>query len=271
MDEVVIVEACRTAVGKFCGTLKNKSAQDLAEVVINGIIERSHLDPSIIDNVIFGQCRQSSDSSNIARVAALRCGIPESSPGYTVMCACASGMMALSSGTNAINTGMIDAALVGGTESMTNGIFYLSNARFGVGTGNTQLKDSITEAQFCSQPQDIYGRINMGITAENIAKKYNISREDQDEFAYNSQIKAARAIKEGKFRDEIIPITIVDEKKQTSTIFDTDEFPRETSMEKLAKLSSAFIDNGTVTAGNSSGRNDGASALLLMNLNKAKK
>lgn len=146
---------------------------------------------------------------------------------------------------------------------MTNAHFYLSNARWGVGTGNAELKDSLTEAQFCSQPADLYGRFNMGITAENVAEEYHISREDQDRFALASQQKAATAIREGRFRNEIIPLTVPQGRKKPPVIFDTDEFPRETSMEQLARLKPAFRDGGTVTAGNSSGRNDGASALML--------
>jgi len=169
-----------------------------------------------------------------------------------------------------IQTGNADVVLTGGTESMSNAIFYLSNARYGVGTGDARLKDSLTEAQFCSQPQDIYGHFNMGMTAENVAEKYHISREEQDAFALCSQQKAARAIAEGRFREEIIALTVPQGRKKDPIIFDTDEFPRETSPEKLAKLKPCFKpDGGTVTAGTSSGRNDGASALLLMSEEKA--
>lgn len=183
MRNVVIVEGCRTAVGNMGGTLVPLSAENMAEAVMNGILERSGIDPAEIDQVIMGQCRQSSDSSNVARVAALRTKIPVETPAYTVMCACASGMMAAASGVNAIRSGEADAVLAGGTESMSNAIFYMNNARYGVGTGNAQLIDSLTEAQFCSQPQDIYGRFNMGMTAENVAEKLNISRQEQDAFA----------------------------------------------------------------------------------------
>ena len=270
MKRVVITEACRTAVGNMGGSLKPLSAEDLAVAVMKGIIERSSIDPMLIEQVYMGQCRQSSDSSNVARVAALRAGIPESSPAATVMCACASGMMATFNGMTSIQTGNADVVLTGGTESMSNAIFYLSDARYGVGTGDARLKDSLTEAQFCSQPQDIYGHFNMGMTADNVAEKYHISREDQDIFALNSQLKAAKAISEGKFKDEIIPVTVPQGRKKDPIIFDTDEFPRETSLEKLAKLKPCFTpETGTVTAGTSSGRNDGASALLLMSEEKA--
>lgn len=154
---------------------------------------------------------------------------------------------------------------------MSNAVFYMNNARYGVGTGSTQLLDSLTEAQFCSQPQDIYGRFNMGMTAENIAEKMGITRQEQDSFAHNSQVKAAKAIADGKFKQEIIPITVPQGKKNDPIIFDTDEFPRLSSEEKLASLKPVFrLDGkGTVTAGNSSGRNDGASGLLLMSEQKA--
>lgn len=267
---VVIVDGCRTAIGKFGGSLKPVSAEDLAVTVMKASLERSGVKLIDIDEVIFGQCRQSSDASNIARTAALRAGVPETVPANTVMCACASGMLAINNGYNSILTGQNDTVLTGGTESMTNAIFYLSNARWGVGTGSTQLKDSLTEAQINSQPNDIYGSFNMGYTAENIAELMNISREDQDKFALDSQNKALKAIAEGRFMDEIVPVTIYDKKKKENIIFDTDEFPKETSMEKLAKLRAVFKEGGTVTAGTSSGRNDGAAALLLMSEEKAR-
>lgn len=271
MEKVVIVEACRTAVGTMGKTLKSLSAEDLAVEVMRGIIDRSGVKPEMIDQVIMGQCRQSSDSSNLARVAALRSGIPCEVPANTVMCACASGMLAVENAMTSIRCGNSDIVLAGGAESMSNAVFYMNNARYGVGTGSTQLLDSLTEAQFCSQPQDIYGRFNMGMTAENIAEKMGITRQEQDTFAHNSQVKAAKAIVDGKFKQEIIPITVPQGKKNDPIIFDTDEFPRLSSEEKLASLKPVFrLDGkGTVTAGNSSGRNDGASGLLLMSEQKA--
>lgn len=270
MDNIVIVEACRTAVGKFGGSLKPLSAADLAVETMKAAIERSGIDVNEIDEVDFGQCRQSSDASNIARYAALKAGIPERAPGNTVMCACASGMLAVREGMDSVLLGQNKTVLVGGVESMTNAIYYLSNVRWGLKAGSTELKDSLTEAQFCSQPADIYGRFNMGMTAENIAEKYGITRTEQDEFALHSQEKAAKAIAEGRFKDEIIPLTVPQGKKQPDLIFDTDEFPRQTSMEALAKLKPAFKPDGSVTAGNASGRNDGASALILTTESHAK-
>lgn len=270
MENVVVVDACRTAVGKYGGSLKPLSAADLATAVMKASMERTQINPEEIDEVDFGHCRQTSDFSNIARYSALKAGIPEKTPGNTVMCACASGMLAVRDGMNSIMSGQNKVVLAGGTESMTNAYFYLSNARWGVGTGDAVLKDSLTEAQMCSQPQDIYGRFGMGMTAENIAERYGITREEQDRFSLDSQLKAAKAIKKGAFKDEIIPLTVPQGRKTPDMIFDTDEFPRETSMELLGKLRPAFKENGCVTAGNSSGRNDGASALILMSESYAK-
>lgn len=269
MDSVVIVEACRTAVGKFGGTLKPYSAGELASAMMSAAISRAGISPELIDEVDFGQCRQSSDHSNIARYAALKAGIPDRVPGNTVMCACASGMLAVRDGMNSILLGQNSVVLTGGVESMSNAPYYVSDLRWGLKAGDTKLKDSLTEAQFCSQPEDIYGRFNMGMTAENIAERYGISRSDQDEFALRSQQKAAEAIASGRFRDEIVPLTVPQGRKKPDIIFGTDEFPRETSMEALAKLKPAFREGGSVTAGNSSGRNDGASALLLMSERRA--
>jgi acetyl-CoA C-acetyltransferase len=270
MKDIVIVEACRTAVGNMGGSLKPLMPDDLARVVMEGALKRAGVEPALVDEVIFGHCRQSSDNPNIARIAALRCGIPESVPAYTVMRQCASGMTAVANGAMAIQTGQNDIVLAGGTESMSNTVFYLRDARYGLGIGNKELLDSLTESQFCAQPQDLYGRFNMGMTAENVAERMKISREDQDAFAYGSQMKAAAAIAAGRFKDEILPVVVPQGKKEP-IVFDTDEFPRETSLEKLAKLKPVFRPDGkgTVTAGNSSGRNDGASAVLLMSGGKA--
>lgn len=270
MREVVIVEACRTAVGKIGGTLKDIPAEELARVVVQGILDRSKIDPKEISEVMMGHCRQTSDNPNIARIVALRCGIPEEVPAKTIMRQCASAMSAVVDGVMSIQVGDNDVVLAGGTESMSTAVFYIRGARYGLGTGSTTLVDALTEGQFQSQPQEIYGSYNMGVTADNVAAKLNISREDADAFALQSQLRAAKAIKEGKFKDEIVPV-IVPQRKKDPIVFDTDEFPRETSIEKLAKLKPAFSKDGVTTAGNSSGRNDGASAILIMSADKAKK
>jgi len=270
MRDVVIVEAVRTAVGAFGKSLKPLNAETLAATVLKAAVERAGVSVDTVDEICMGHCRQTEDFSNTARYAALMAGFPEEIPANTVMCACASGMLAARNAVNLIRGGDAEVVLAGGTESMTNAPFYLPNARWGLGTGTAQLRDSLTEAQFQSQPPDIYGRFNMGITAENVAEKMGISREEQDEFSLRSQEKAAAAIAAGRFRDEIVPLTVPQGRKKPPMIFDTDEFPRETSLEKLAALKPAFQpDGGTVTAGNSSGRNDGASVLLLMSAEKA--
>jgi acetyl-CoA C-acetyltransferase len=271
MRDVVIVDACRTAIGSFGGTLKPLQPDDLAYEAVGGILKRTKIEKGMIDEVILGHCRQSSDNPNIARLTALRCGIPEEVPSYTVMSQCSSGMNAVCNAAMSIQAGKNDIVLAGGTESMTNAVFYVRNARYGFGTGTTEFLDSLTEAQLRSQPQDIYGVFNMGGTAENIAERMGISREDQDRFALQSQQRAAAAIAAGKFKDEIIPVTVPQGRKKDPILFDTDEFPRETSMEALSKLKPVFRTDGkgTVTAGNSSGRNDGAAALLLMSADKA--
>ena len=285
MENVVIVDGCRTAVGKMGGSLKPLSAYDLACAVMKGILDRTKIDPAIIDEVIMGQCRQTSDEPNIARVAALKVGIPDSVPAYTVMRQCASGMTAVQNGAMAIMSGINDVVLAGGTESMSNAVFYIRNARWGVGTGNTDLVDALTEGQFRSQPQEMYGKYNMGATAENIALTLGITREEQDAFSLESQRKAIAAVDSGRFKDEIVPVVVPQGRKKDPIVFDTDEFPnRTTNEEKMAKLKPCFNIKkdaegrvfgtseltGTVTAGSSSGRNDGASALLLMSESKAK-
>ncbi len=276
---VVIVEACRTAVGKFGGSLKPCSAYDLACCVMQGILDRSGVDPSVIDEVIMGQCRQTSDEPNIARVAALKVGIPVSASAHTVMRQCASAMTAVQNGAMQIMTGLSDVVLAGGTESMSNAVFYLRNARWGVGTGNTELVDAVTEGQFKSQPEEMYGRYNMGATAENVAEQLGITREEQDLFSAESQRKAIEAIDAGRFVEEIVPITVPQGRKKPPIVFDTDEFPkRDTGYEKMSRLKPCFnithddqermyntsALTGTVTAASSSGRNDGASAVLMM-------
>jgi acetyl-CoA C-acetyltransferase len=245
--------------------LKPLKADDISTEVVKGALARSGVDSAAIDMVILGHCRQTSDDPNIARLTALRSGIPESVPAYTVMAQCVSGMTAVMNAATYIMSGQADAVLAGGTESMSNAVFYFRDGRFGIGTRNTELLDALVEAQLRSQPQDIYGVFNMGITAENVAEKYGVTREEQDAFAYASQCKALEAIRDGKFRDEIVPIEIP-QRKKPPIIFDTDEFPRETSPEALAALKPVFKTDGagTVTAGNSSGRNDGAAALILM-------
>ena len=273
MENVVIVEACRTAVGRMGGALRPLQAVDMTCEVFRGLLSRSKIDPAEINEVVIGQCRQSSDEPNIARIAALRVGIPDTSTAHTVMRQCASGMTAVHNAAMQIMCGVSDVTIGGGAESMSNGIFYMRNARYGLGTGNAELVDSVTEGQFQSQPVETYGRFNMGVTAENVAEQMHISREDQDAFSLESQRRAIDAIDSGRFKEEIIPVSVPQGRHQDPLTFDTDEHPhRGLTMEKMAKLKPVFRTDGkgTVTAGNSSGRNDGASAMLMMSERKAK-
>ncbi|MDF2571257.1 MAG: Acetyl-CoA acetyltransferase [Sporomusa sp.] len=270
MQEVVIVSAVRTAVGKIGGTLKDIQPDDLGKIVIEAAVNKAQIETAAIDEVIFGHVKQSADVPNVARVAALRAGIPIDVPAYTVMRQCASGLQAVNNAAQAIMCGLADIVVAGGVESMSNAPYYLRNARYGFGSGNAVVYDSNIESQIHAQPMEVYGHLNMGLTAENLAEKYGISREEQDIFALGSQEKAASAIKEGKFHDEIVPVTVT-RRKADPIVFDTDEFPRKTSLEQLTKLSPAFKAGGTVTAGNSSGRNDGAACLVLMSAREAQR
>ena len=262
MREVVIVSGVRTAIGKLGGTLKNMNVETLAEKVITASLHKLPIEAKQIDEVIFGHAKQSSDTPNLARVAALYANLPIEIPAYTVHRQCGSGMQAVISAAQSIALGACDIVVAGGAESMSTAPYYIRNARFGYGSGNGELLDPNTESQPKSQPVERYGRLTMGMTAENLADKYAISRTAQDEFAFQSQEKAAYAIQNGKFMNEIIPLEIKD--KRNTKIFDTDEFPKQSSLEGLGALKAVFKKEGTVTAGNSSGRNDGAAALVLM-------
>ena len=259
-ERVVIVEGVRTPIGRFGGTLKNVGSGFLAAHVITALLNKTGVHPEQVEEVILGEVRQTTESSNVARVAAIRANIPVEVPAFTINRLCASGMQAIASGVQQIQSGHAQIVVAGGTESMSNAPIYLRNSRFG--EGNPYLVDSHLETG--QQPKEIYGdHLGMGITAENVAVDYEISREDQDYFALESQRRATKAIEAGLFHDEIVPIQVTSRKK--TIVFDTDEHPRpETTMEKLRQLKPAFLQGGTVTAGNSCGRNDGASAVLLM-------
>lgn len=268
MREVVVVSAVRTPIGSIGGALKGLQPETLLKIAFEGAIEKASIDKAIIDEVIAGHAKQSTDAPNIARVAALMVKVPESIPGYTVHRQCASGMQAILNGMQQIQCGYSDTVLVGGVESMSTAPFYIRNARFGVGNGNTAFIDPNTESQPKSQPQDIYGVFNMIQTADNVARQFNVSREQQDQFALQSQQRAIAAMDAGKFDAEIVPV-ILPQKKKDPIVFATDEYPkRNTDLQQLAKLKPIFAD-GFVTAGNASGRNDGASALVLMDKAKA--
>ncbi|MBP2645693.1 MAG: Acetyl-CoA acetyltransferase [Firmicutes bacterium] len=270
MQEAVIVSAVRTAIGKIGGTLKSVQPEDLGQIVISEAIQRAGIDSSTIDEIILGQTKQSADAPNIARVAALKAGIPIEVPAYTVMRQCGSGLQAVNNAAQAIMSGYADIIVAGGTESMSNAPYYMRGARYGYGAGNAVLVDSNTESQPRSQPRETYGELTMGLTAENLSVRYGISREEQDAFAFASQEKAAAAIEQGKFTEEIVPV-MVPRKKGEAERFEVDEFPRKTSLPELAKLKAVFKAGGTVTAGNSSGRNDGAACLVVMSAKEAER
>ncbi len=269
MSNVVIIDSVRTAIGKLGGALENVPADFLAAAVLDEVIKRADIPKESIDEVIMGQAKQSSDASNLARVASLRAGYPVEVPGYTVHRQCGSGIQAINSASQQIQSGLGDVVIAGGAESMSTAPYYMRNIRFGLKSGNGQLLDPNTESQPGSQPVEDYGMLTMGMTAENLAEKYSISRTEQDEFALRSQENAKRAISAEIFSKEIVPYQI--KTKKGVIEFNVDEHPRETSLEKLADLKPVFKKNGTVTAGNSSGRNDGASALILMSEEAAKR
>jgi len=268
MREVVVVSAVRTPIGNIGGALKDISPEALLTKAMQGAVDRCKISLNEIDEVIAGQTKQTTDAPNIARVASLIMRIPEEVPAYTVHRQCASGMQAMLSGMMQIRCGYSDVVLCGGVESMSTAPFYIRNARLGLGNGNQMLLDPNIESQPKSQPSDIYGTFNMIQTADAVAEQFGVSRGACDDFACNSQKKAIAAIDAGRFSDEILPIRISGKKKE-DLIFDTDEFPRrDTDPDKLAKLKPIFV-NGVTTAGNASGRNDGAAALVLMSAEKA--
>jgi acetyl-CoA C-acetyltransferase len=268
MRDVVVVSAVRTALGSIGGTLKNVQPETLLATALEGALAKAGVAKEAIDEVICGQAKQSTDQPNISRLTSLMIRIPEATPAYTVHRQCASGMQAILSGTQQIQCGYSDIILCGGVESMSTAPFYIRGARFGVGSGNTVFVDPNVESQPKSQPNDIYGTFNMIWTADEVARRYNITREECDAFALQSQRRAIAAIDSGRFKDEIVPVTIPQRKKDP-IIFDTDEFPkRDTNEAKMAKLRPIFPD-GVTTAGNASGRNDGASALVIMAAEKA--
>lgn len=269
-NRVFVVSAQRTAVGKIGGALKDVQPDDLLLPLFEDLKAKNLIPDEVIDEVIIGQAKQSQDQSNIARMALLKAGLPESLPGYTVHRQCGSGMQAIHNAYMAIRSGIGNAYIVGGVESMSSAPYYIRNGRYGFLSGNSEILDPNKESQPGSQPEEKYGRLVMGMTAENLAEDYGLSREEQDSFAYGSQMKAQEAIENGAFEEEIVPVTIL-QKKGNPVVFSVDEHPRKTSLEKLAALNPAFKKGGTVTAGNSSGLNDGASMLLVVSEEIVKK
>ncbi len=267
MEEVYIMGAVRTAIGKYGGSLKSVPAHELGALVIRSVLERAGVAGDMVDEVILGEVRQSTEASNIARCALLEAGLPEHVPGFTVNRLCASAMQAVLCGCQEIWLKQAEVIVAGGTENMSRAPIYLRGSRWG-GNKNT-LVDSNIEAGSTAAPTSIYGAgLSMTKTAENVAEQFHITREEQDAFAAESQRRALAAINAGYFREEIVPVAVQEKKK--SFLFDTDEFPRPgTTTEVLAGLKSIVKPGGTVTAGNSCGLNDGAAALVLMSGSRA--
>lgn len=262
MEDVYIASGVRTAIGRYGGALKSVPAHVLASTVMKEAVRRAGIDAERIDEVILGEVRQSTEASNLARCALLGAGFPEHIPGYTVNRLCASAMQAVYSGCQEIWLGEADCIVAGGTENMSRAPVYIRNGRWG--DGPMTLVDSNIEAGTTAQPVSVYGTgLSMPKTAENVAERFGISREEQDRFSMESQRRAAAAMEAGYFREEIVPVEVREKKK--SFIFDTDEFPKPaTTMEILNKLKPIVKPDGTVTAGNSCGLNDGAACLVLM-------
>ncbi len=255
-EDIVITSAFRTPIGSFQGSLKNHTATDLGTIVIKKCMEHSNLKSFDVDTVILGQVLQAGCGQNPARQAAINAGIDNDKTATTINQVCGSGLAAITLGFNSIKLGDSNIIIAGGQESMTNSPHYVK-FRMDKNISEENLKDTMLIDGLI----DAYNDYHMGVTAENVAEKYQITRNDQDNFALNSQKKAIKAIKENKFKEEIVPIKLKDQK-----IFEKDEYPRsDTNLEKLSNLKTVFKDNGTVTAGNASGLNDGAAALTLMN------
>ena len=266
MKEVVIVSAVRTAIGTFGGALAGLSAVELGRITAEEAIKRAGIQKESIDEVILGNVLSAGLGQNIARQIAIGAGLPETVSAMSINKVCGSGLRSISLAAQVIKAGDVDVVLAGGTESMSNAPYLLPNARTGYKMGNNTVVDSMVNDGLW----DSFNDYHMGITAENVADKFGISRENQDQFAAESQLRAENAIKAGKFKDEIVPV-VIPQRKGDPFVFDTDEFPRYgTTADKLAKLRPAFKKDGTVTAGNASGINDGAAMLIVMSADKAK-
>lgn len=268
LDDVVIISGCRTAVGKFQGSLSEFTAPQLGAIVVREAVKRPALDPSHVDECIMGNVVSAGLGQNPARQAAIFGGMPAAIGAMTINKVCGSGLKAVALAAQAIQTGNSSVVVAGGMESMTNAPYLLPQARKGYRLGNAQIIDSMVHDGLW----DIYNNYHMGITGENVAEKYGIKREEQDEFALNSHRKALAAIRECRFKSQVVPVEIPAKKKgEPPVIFDKDESPREdTTLEVLRSLKPAFKKDGTVTAGNAPGVNDGAAALVVTRASRAK-
>lgn len=264
MNKVVISGAVRTPVGSFGGSLQEVSAVDLGSLVMKEALDRAQVRAEWVDEVIFGCVLQGGQGQNVARQAAVKAGVPVEVPAMTINKVCGSGLRAVSLGAQIIKAGDGEIVLAGGMENMSQAPYLLDKARFGYRMNNATVVDMMIKDGLW----DAFNDYHMGITAENVAQKWGITREEQDAIGLRSQELALKAIKEGRFNEEIVPVEVKTKKK--TFVFDTDEHPRETSLEKLAGLKPAFKADGTVTAGNASGINDGAAAMVVMSEQRAR-
>ena len=265
MKQAVIVSAVRTPVGSYGGAFKDVSAVALGTTAVKAAMERINLDPKMVDEVIYGNVLQAGQGQNVARQVAIHAGIPDYVTSYTINKVCGSGLKTVALAAQAIKAGDAEIIVAGGTENMSQAPYLLPNNRWGQRMGNGQVIDYMVADGLT----DIFNNYHMGITAENIVEKYGLTREEQDTLSYNSQIRAEKAIKEGRFKEEIVPV-VIPQRKGDPVIVDTDEYPKfGTTMDTLGKLKPAFKKDGTVTAGNASGINDGAAAIIVMSKEKA--
>jgi acetyl-CoA C-acetyltransferase len=265
MREVVIVSAVRTPIGSFGGSLKDVSAIKLGAVTAKEALIRANIKPEMVEEVIFGNILQAGIGQNLARQVSIAIGIPIEVPSMTINKVCGSGLKTVQLAAQAIMCGEADIVLAGGAENMSQAPYIVPKARWGLRMGDGAIVDTMVADGLT----DIFNNYHMGITAENIAEQWNITRQEQDEFAVRSQNRAEAAIKSGRFKEEIVPVEIP-QRKGDSIVVDTDEFPRfGANIEDMAKLKPAFKKDGTVTAGSSSGINDGAAAVLVMSKEKA--
>jgi len=265
MKEVVIVSAVRTPIGSYGGTLKGTPAVELGKIAAEEAIKRAGINPEIIDEVIFGNVIQAGLGQNVARQVELNAGIPKEIPAITINKVCGSGLRAVSMAAQTIKAGDSDVVLCGGCESMSLAPYVVPSARWGARMNDVKMVDAMTNDGLI----DAFHHYHMGITAENVAEKWKLTREEVDEFAVWSQNKAEEAVKSGRFKDEIVPV-VIPQKKGEPLVFDTDEYPKfGNTMEKVAKLKPAFKPDGVVTAGNASGLNDAGCAFIVMSKDKA--
>ena len=265
MREVVIVSAVRTPIGSFGGALKDVSAVDLGTIVVKEALKRANVDPSLVEEVIFGNVLQAGLGQNVARQVSVHAGIPIEVPSFTVNKVCGSGLKTVALAAQAILAGEADIIVAGGTENMSQAPYIMKSARWGQKMGNGVLEDTMVNDGLT----DIFNNYHMGVTAENIVEKFKLTREEQDQLAVTSQNRAEAAITAGKFKDEIVAVE-VPQRRGEPVIVDQDEFPRfGATMEGLGKLRPAFKKDGTVTAASSSGINDGAAAIVVMSKEKS--